>query len=386
VSGPTRFALVAGGGTAGHVQPAMAVARALARTHGPGSVELVGSRRGLERTLLSESGLPVTLLPGRGIKRRLSPRALVDNVLAVAALVLAAGEAVVLVTRRRPRVVVTVGGYASVPVGLAAALVGVPVVVVNVDAVPGAANRLLSRLARASAVAWPATALVRAVVTGAPLRPEVESAAAAEPPRPATDPLARAALGVPPGRRLVAVVGGSLGARRINEAAVALAHRWAGRPDVALYHVVGRRDFPWAQAQRDEGADGEPDGLWYRQVEYEAHMEQVLRAADVLVGRAGGMTVAEVAAVGTPALFVPLPGAPRDHQRANARVLVDAGAALVVRDEDCDAARLDAELGALLAEPARLEAMAKAALDLGRPAATEAVAGLVEGSARRRRS
>jgi UDP-N-acetylglucosamine:LPS N-acetylglucosamine transferase len=190
---------------------------------------------------------------------------------------------------------------------------------------------------------------------------------------------------------LVAVVGGSLGARRVNEAALALARRWAGRDDLALYHVVGRRDFAWATAARVEPPSGAPapgepgagegaggSGLWYHQVDYEAHMETVLRAADVLVTRAGGMTVAEVAAIGTPALFVPLPGAPRDHQTANARVLVDAGAALLVRDEACDGERLDAELGALLGEPGRLESMAKAALALGRPAATEAVAGLVE--------
>jgi UDP-N-acetylglucosamine:LPS N-acetylglucosamine transferase len=183
----------------------------------------------------------------------------------------------------------------------------------------------------------------------------------------------------------VAVVGGSLGARRVNEAALTLAGRWAGRGDVAVYHVVGRRDFPWASATR-AGLAPEPDGgLWYHQVEYEAHMETVLRAADVLVGRAGGMTVAEAAAIGTPALLVPLPGAPRDHQTANARVLVDAGAAVLVRDEACDGERLDAELSALLAEPARLESMAKAALALGRPAATEAVAALVEDVAGGRR-
>jgi len=222
---PTRFALVAGGGTAGHVQPALALSRALAQTHGPESVELVGSRRGLERTMLADAGLPLTLLPGRGIKRRLSPRALLDNVVALAGLALAAVEAVVLVARRRPRAVVAVGGYAAVPVGLAGALLGVPVVVVNVDALPGAANRLLGRVARASAVAWPGTPLPRSVVTGAPLRPEVVAAAGAEPARPVPDPSARAALGVPDGTALVAVVGGSLGARRVNEAALALARR-----------------------------------------------------------------------------------------------------------------------------------------------------------------
>jgi len=373
-----RFALVAGGGTAGHLQPALAVARALADEHGGDSVELVGSRRGLERTVLADSGLPVTLLPGRGLKRRLGLRAVADNVVALCGLVAATVEALVLVARRRPRVVVAVGGYASIPVALAAAVLGVPVVLVNVDAVPGAANRLVGRFAKAAAVAWPGTPLRRAAVTGAPARPEM----AAGP-----DPAARDVLGVPAGRFLVAAVGGSLGARTVNEAVLALAATWAGRDDLALYHVVGRRDAGWAaeaSPMNHAGTDA-AGSLWYRQVPYEEHMERVYRAADAVVSRAGGMTVAEIALVGVPAVIVPLPGAPGDHQTANARVLVDAGAAVLVPDGACTGARLAAELEAMRTEPGRLRAMAEAAAALGRPDATAAIAALVDDHARPRR-
>jgi len=393
---PTRVALVAGGGTAGHVQPALAVAREIEARMGEGSVELVGSRRGLERAILADTGLPVSLLPGRGIARRLSPRAVVDNVVALAGLAMAACMALGLVVRRRPRVVVAVGGYASVPVALAAALARVPVVLVNVDAVPGAANRLVARFARASAVAWPGTDLARAVVTGAPVRPAVAALARARGRArgralgqaqggrgdgvgggKAASP--RATLGLPDGRTVVAAVGGSLGARRLNEAVLSLAGTWAERGDLALYHVVGRRDAEWAAAESPVPADGSGGAhvLWYRQVPYESRLEQVLAAADVLVSRAGGMTVAEIAVVGTPALLVPLPGAPGDHQRANARVLVDSGAAVLVDDEDCTGRRLAAELAALLDAPGRLDAMADAAAALGRPDAAAAVAELV---------
>lgn len=370
-----RVALVAGGGTAGHVLPAMAVARALEADWGPGTVELVGSRRGVEARLLPGGGLAYTLLGGRGIVRRLDPRSLVANLGAVAGLLGALGVAAGLVVRTRPRVVVAVGGFASVPAALAAAAVGVPLVVVNTDAVPGAANRLLGRLARAAAVAHAGTALPRAVVTGAPVRPEVVAARDGDP------VAARRRLGLSETGAVVAVVGGSLGARRINQAALELAARWAPRPDTTVYHVVGRRDAAWAAERRPEPVAG---GLCYRQVPYEEQMPDLYLAADVVVGRAGAMTVAELAVVGRPAVLVPLPGAPGDHQTANARVLERAGAALVVDDARCTGEALAGALEPLLADPSRLEAMARQAYAVGRPDAAQSVAAVVEAHARPR--
>lgn len=384
-----RYALVAGGGTAGHVVPAVAVARALEARRGPGSVELVGARRGLEARSSLTADLPLTLLPGRGVVRRLDVASLARNAGAVAGLAVAGLRALALVAARRPAVVVSVGGYASVPVALAAVALGVPVVVCNVDAVPGLANRLVGRLARASGVAVPGTALPRARVTGAPVRPEIAAVAGAAADGP--DPAARRQLGFPEGRQVVAVVGGSLGARRVNEAAIALAERWAARGDVAVHHVVGRRDQAWA-AERwpagvappsgDAPACAAGPGLWYRQVPYEERMALVYRAADVVVGRAGAMTVAELATVGVPAVLVPLPGAPGDHQAANAAVLARAGAAVVVPDAECDGSRLAAELQVLLADDGRRRAMAVAAAGLGRPDAAESLATLAEAHAK----
>lgn len=370
-----RFALVAGGGTGGHLVPALAVARALAAARAPDAVELVGSRRGLETHLLADAGLPVTLLPGRGIARRLEPGALVANVGAVIAMAWAVVLALALVARRRPRVVVAVGGYASVPVALAALVLAVPVVLVNLDARPGAANRLVGRFARAAAVAFPGTPLPRAVVTGAPLRGELAQVRG----RSADDrSAARRALGLPQDGAVVGVMSGSLGARRVNEAVLELVARWGHREAVAVYHVIGRRDFAWAQ-----GAAPPTTVLCYRQVEFEEHMDRFYCAVDVAVCRAGANTVAELAVVGMPAVLVPLPGAPGDHQRANAEVLADAGAAVIVDDAECDGARLAAELDALLADPDRLAAMGEAAAAMGRPEALQAVVAVVEAHARR---
>jgi UDP-N-acetylglucosamine:LPS N-acetylglucosamine transferase len=272
------------------------------------------------------------------------------------------------------------GGYACVPTALAAAVVGVPVVLVNVDAVPGAANRLVGRFARAAAAAFEGTGLARSVVTGAPVPAAIVDSAH---PDDGARSAARDALGLPRHRLVVGVVGGSLGSRRLNEAAIALAGLWRDRTDVALYHVVGRRDRAWAAqaaARRAPGPDH--DGLCYIQVPYEQRMALFYQAADIVVSRAGAITVAELAVVGVPAILVPLPGAPGDHQSANARVLERAGGAVVIVDQECDAPRLAREIDALASPPGRLLAMGAAAGAVGRPDAVAAVVGLARAHAR----
>ena len=371
------WAMVAGGGTAGHVVPGLAVGRALVeRGHPASSIHYVGSERGLEAEMVPAAGFGLTLLPGRGFARKVSARGMVDNAGAAWGLSRAVARATALVRRRRPAVVVAVGGYAGVPCGLAAVATRVPLVVVEQNAVPGSANRLLGRFARACAVSFAGTDLPRAVVTGNPVRPEILAVDRSAGGRAA----ARAALGLPEGRRVVAVTGGSLGALRINRAVLGAVTRWADRGDLAVRHAVGARDWDLVQAEQPPLPGG--DGLVYQPVRYEDRMELLLAAADLLVCRAGGNTVAEVAVVGLPAVLVPLPNAPGDHQTANARALADAGAAVVVPDAELDADRLVAEVEALLADDARLAAMGEAAAGAGRRDAADRVAALVEEHAR----
>ena len=371
-----RYALVAGGGTAGHLQPALAIAEALvAAGHDRGTIEFVGSTRGQDRMTLEGRGFPFTLLPGRGIVRSARPHDLVANLGAVAGLAVAAVRGIAVVGRARPRVVVSVGGYASLAASMAAVVRRVPLVLVNVDAVPGAANRLLGRFARASAVGWEGSPLPRAVVTGTPVRPEIAAVGRSPEQRRA----ARGALGLPADRPTVVVFGGSLGARRINRAVRDLADRWRDRDDRSIYHVVGRRE--WDDALRVGPAATAPAGLALVRVEYQDRMDQVYAAADVVVCRAGAMTVAELTVTGVPSLLVPLPGAPGDHQTANARVLERAGAAILLPDDRCDATTLGIALDGLLAEPELLEAMGEAAASLGRPDAAASGARVVEANA-----
>jgi len=352
--------LISGGGTGGHVFPALALAEELVtRGYARDRIRFVGAARGLEAIAVPAAGFAVDLLPGRGLQRSASPAAIARNLHTTYETAVAFARAIALVRRLRPRVVVGVGGYASLPALVGARLRRIPAVVHEADAHPGLANRVAVRLGARAAVTLPGTPLRGAVVTGNPIRPTIAA-------------VARAPVAPP----LVAVVGGSLGARSLNRATVGLYDRWRARDDVTIHHVTGTRDYEECStalaAQQDAG-----DRLEYTLVPFEERMEDVYAKATVVVSRSGGMT-AELTTVGMPAVLVPLPGAPGDHQTANADALVAAGAAVKVADAELSPTRLADELDALLADPDRLATMAAAARSLGRPYATARFADLVE--------
>lgn len=350
--------LVTGGGTAGHVLPALAIADALvARGH---EVHLVGSERGIETRLVPEAGHPLTVLPGRGIARRLT----VANLGAAWGLLRALIMAVGLVRRERPAAVVAVGGYASVAVGLGAVVWRVPVIVHEQNAVPGVANRLLARFAAATAVSFPETPLAGAIVVGNPVRAELFDRRDEE----AEDGRRR---------RHLLIFGGSLGALSINTAAVGAAEVWRDRTDLAVHHVIGTRDWNVVDRPDLTGA-----ALDYTAVEYENAMVDKLHWADLVVCRAGSGTCFELAATGTPAVIVPSLVTTGGQQIRNAERVAAVGGAIVVRDDELDAERLVREVDSLLDDPDRLTRMAAAVSSLAAPDAADAVAALVERHAR----
>lgn len=379
----TTWAVIAGGGTGGHIYPGLAIANELvSRGHERAKLRFVGSRRGLEASTGALLGFPVTLLPGRGWRRELSAAAALANAQALFGLAAAVLMAVFLFARWRPAVVVSLGGYASFACVVAAAVWRVPVVVVSLDAVPGLVNRLAARFAAARALGVPSEAVRSAgqvegprwQFTGVPVRPEIVALDRS----PLGRQRARQRLGLPLDAKVVVVSGGSLGSLRINRAVARLTELWAGRHDVAIRHVVGRRD--WGH---QFGRLGPPKGaLVYQPVAYEEDMASFYSAADVAVQRAGASAVAELALAGLPSVLVPLPGAPGDHQRANARAMQAVGGAVVVEDAELDGERLAQELDALLSRPSLLSSMAEAARVLARPAAAQEIADLVERSAR----
>jgi len=374
VTGPgtddNTWVIVAGGGTAGHLLPGLATARALVgRGHPASSIHFVGSERGPESESVPAAGFTVDVLPGRGIQRRLTS----TNVAAVWDLVRAMVSGTAIVRRRRPAVVVVLGGYASAACGIGAVLCRIPLVLVEQNKRAGAVNRMLRRFAAASAVSFAGTDLPRATVTGNPLRPEIR--AMAEHPDPAG---ARRELDLPEDRQVVAVFSGSLGSRRINQAVSGLVTRWAARRDLAIRHVVGTRDFEEFSARAPRPP---ADGLCYQVVRYENRVDLLLDAADVAVTRSGG-TVFELMAAGVPSILVPLPIAPRDHQMANALAVEESGGAVVVPDDELDVDRLEVELTAILGDDAKRAAMARAMSAGAMLDAAEAVALVVEENAR----
>lgn len=358
MSGP-RLAIFAGGGTGGHTYPAIAVADELVRRGW--RVRFVGGRRGIEGRVVAAAGYEIELLPGRGLQRRLTWA----NVEAILGAVRAVLAALRIVRTARPAVVVGFGGYASLPCVAAARLRRIPVVVHEQDAAVGLANRLGVRLGARPVVSIPGTDLPGATLTGNPVRAEVAAVVRA----PDTDPA------------LVTVVSGSQGARSVNAAAVACYDEWRHRADLRVRLVTGPRYFDECAAAV-AAARRVDDALVYEVVAYEERMEDLYRRSALVVCRAGAGTVAELTAVGVPAVLVPLPGAPSDHQTRNGRALESVGAGVLLPDAECSGPRLAAVVSDLLADPGRLVAMAAAARSLGAPRAAERVADVVEEHAR----
>lgn len=377
-----RGILITGGGTAGHTNPGIAVAQSLVALglHSD-QVHFVGGARGSEGSLVPDAGFSIDLLPGRGIVRSMRPAKIVQNIVSVAGLIGALFKALALMVRRRPGVVLCLGGYASFAASAAAVILRVPLVVSEQNARASVANLVFGRFARACAVPFPETDLPKAVLTGNPIRPSiVEAVESADPARSRQMLLDRVVDtdGGPPitdagDRVFVAVWAGSLGARRINDAIVELAQLWKQRGDVVLYHIVGRRDWETHGGTRPDNNGG----LHYLRVAYEANMPELLATSDVAVCRSGASTVTELAVAGLPSILVPLPYAPRDHQRANTGELVTAGGATVLADADVNAAAIDELLGPLVADASRRQTMSDAARSVARPNAASAVAKLL---------
>jgi UDP-N-acetylglucosamine--N-acetylmuramyl-(pentapeptide) pyrophosphoryl-undecaprenol N-acetylglucosamine transferase len=360
--------VITGGGTGGHIFPMEAIADQLrARGVAAGDLRFVGSRRGQESSLLADSGVALTLLPGRGFRRALGLEALLENLGAAAALSAALVLALIKVRQWRPSVVVSLGGYASFATTLAALVWRRPVVLVELDAEPGAAQRLFTRFARARCCAFP-TNDPKAVVTGTPLRERIVAVDRS----PDGVRAARASIEPPidDGRLVVVVMTGSLGSTTVNAAVSELARRWSSRRDRTIIHVAGRRDVAVVRNHAPF-----TNGLDYRVLEF-GDMAQLWALCDVAICRAGASTVAELTTLQIPSVLVPLPRAPGDHQMKNALAVVEAGGARLVLDAECDGAKLDDVL-ATITTPETMASMAAAAGTLGRRDAAASIAQVV---------
>jgi UDP-N-acetylglucosamine:LPS N-acetylglucosamine transferase len=361
------FAVVTGGGTAGHVLPALAVADALrAAGHPAEDIHYVGCQRGVETRLVPATAYPHTFLDVVGFQRSPSLRNVRINASFVPKMLRARRRALALLKRIRPAVVVSVGGYASMPSVLAARTLGIAVVVVSYDRRPGRASVVAARKAAACAVAFDGSTLPNATVTGAPVRQQILDVD-----RHADRSAARERLGVPMDRHLIAVMGGSLGSGVLNAEIATWVAAHERDPSVAVRQVAGERFVDDIVEVGDV-----TDGIIHTVVGYESDMASVYAACDLLIGRGGASTVHEVAVTGVPAILVPWAGAADDHQTGNVEWLSEVGGAVLVAEPDLGT--LGHEIDRLLADGDARRALSEAARRRGEVHRSGALAELIE--------
>ena len=378
--------LIAGGGTGGHLYPGIALARELQRRDPSSHVSFVGTAQGIEARVVPREGFELDLIHVAGLKGK----SRVERAIGFSLLPIAALDSWRVIAKRRPDVVVGVGGFASGPVLAIAALFGYPTMLLEQNALPGITNRLLARVVRAAAVNFEAALTYfprTGFVAGNPVRPEFFPAENEEL-NETTSPFdsvdsaggVNLAQGKPRDAAQVLIFGGSQGAHAINVAMVEAAARLAASGiRLAITHQTGERDLDLVRAAYQRA------GVAARVEAFIYEIDREMKAADVVIARAGATTLAELAASGTPAILVPLPTATDDHQRRNAEVVAHAGAAVVVEERGLNGDTLAAAITGLVSDEQRRRDMGSAARKLARPDAAARIADRVEELASRAR-
>ncbi|HYT65066.1 MAG TPA: undecaprenyldiphospho-muramoylpentapeptide beta-N-acetylglucosaminyltransferase [Vicinamibacterales bacterium] len=348
--------VIGGGGTGGHLYPGIAIAREIVARRPDATVTFAGTARGIETKVVPREGFQLDLLRSAGLKGR----SLLAALRGVALLPASAWDAWRILSRRRPDVVIGVGGYSSGPVVMLAALRRIPTLLAEQNAVPGLTNRLLSHVVSAAAVTFDSTVSFfgrRGFVAGNPVRPEFLENAGDLPPD----------SGSRSDRTRVLIFGGSQGAHAINVAMVAAAPRLAAAGGVDVTHQTGERDVELVRRGYGDA------GLQARVEPFIYAMDREMKRADVVVSRAGATTIAELTAAGRASILVPLPTAADDHQKKNAEVLARAGAADLIEQKDLTGAVLSQRVLLLAADAERRQRMAEAARKLARPDAAKVI-------------
>lgn len=358
--------IMSGGGTGGHIYPAITIIRAIQKQVEGCEVLFIGTQQGLEADIIPKEGFDFRTIDVRGFERRLS----VTNVQTIMKTVGSVWHSRKIIRDFKPDVVIGTGGYVCGPVLLAASMMGIPTMIQEQNVIPGITNKILSRFVDKIAVGYGEakkyfTHQEKVFVSGNPIRGEVITATREE---------GIAALGLDPTKRTILISGGSRGARSINQAMLQVHQHFAGRKDIQLLHVTGQNEY-----------NGIVGNLKQRCIDitkvgniiikpYLYNMPQALAVADIAIFRAGAVGLAELTARGIPSILIPYPYAAENHQEFNARVMEQQGAAVVIRDAELNGARLIEVMNELVNSPQKLDAMATASRTLGHPEAAECIA------------
>ncbi|MBQ9346020.1 MAG: undecaprenyldiphospho-muramoylpentapeptide beta-N-acetylglucosaminyltransferase [Oscillibacter sp.] len=362
------------GGTAGHVNPALALAQRIREENPSASFLFVGADRGLERDLISKAGYDFRAVHISSFHRSMAPKEIAHNLTSVWNLVRSPGEARAILREFQPDAVVGTGGYASYPAVRAAAKMGIPTAVHESNMVPGLTTKLLEGSADRIMVGFEACRANykhpdKVAVTGTPVRGDFFKKTKAE---------AKRALGVDDGRKLIVSFWGSLGASGMNRCMADFLMLEAAKEPFHHIHAAGKSGYPLiCGLLRDKGVDLTAcPSLDVREYIYD--MAVVMRAADLVISRAGASTVSELTALGVPALLVPSPYVTNHHQEKNAQALADAGGAAVLAEADCTGQSLFRAAASILHDDAKCADMERNMAKLGVRDATERILGVIE--------
>lgn len=361
VQGVREMLMIAGGGTGGHIYPAVAIAQEWMARDPERRVVFVGTERGLEKTIVPKAGFPLEFISAGGLKGK----SLGDTIRNLFRLPLGFTQAFSLIGKHRPNVVLGVGGYSSGPVLLAARLRGVPTAIHEANAFPGLTNRVLARIVTAAAVAFevaaPRMKRTDAVVTGNPIRKEFFEARGSR-------------LTTTDSRKRVLIFGGSQGSRTINDAMIgALLFLAPLRERIEIVHQTGPSELEKVQA--GYRASPFPSA---RVVPYLDPIVTEIADADLVIARSGAMTVGELAAVGRASILIPFAAATDNHQELNARAVEQAGGSVVITEGELTPERLAFAITGIVCDAGRLAAMGQSARSLATPEATKKIVDLLE--------
>ncbi len=358
------------GGTAGHINPALGVAKRILEQHPDAEILFVGATGNMETELVPREGFEIRTVRITNLHRSLRPKELLHNAKTVANVFSSTADSLRILREFRPDIAVGTGGYVCYPVLRAASMLHIPTAIHESNAVPGLTTKQLSGIVDRIMVGFEQSRSAykdpeKVVVTGTPVRVEFDANASPEE--------AKRALGLPVDKPLVLSVWGSLGATDMNTVVVGFIERALNKPFFSLIHSAGIRGFDrMTKMMEQEGiADCAEKGFEVRSYIYD--MPAVMAAADLIICRSGASTLSELAYMGKPAILVPSPNVANNHQEKNARVLEASGAACVLLEKDCNADSLTGLVSELLQAPGKLEEMSKQMRSFGVPDATERI-------------
>lgn len=358
--------ILSGGGTGGHIYPALTIIRAIEKAEKSCEVLFVGTQKGLEADIIPKEGYNFSTIDVRGFERRLT----FQNLATIFKTVGSVWESQTIIRKFKPDIVIGTGGYVCGPVLLAASILGIPTLIQEQNVIPGVTNKILARFVKKIALGYDDAAKYfnnkdKVIYTGNPIRSEVMSAVREE---------GIKALGLDASKKTILVSGGSRGAHSINQAMINVHQFFAGRKDVQLLHVTGKNEYNGIVGNLQQCGINIASAGNISIKPYLYDMPYALAVADLAIFRAGAIGLAELTARGIPSILIPYPYAAENHQEFNAMIMKTHGAADVIRDKDLTGEKLLATVNGLIDDNSTLSSMALASKRLGRPEAADDIA------------